>query len=61
VGFFLVGGGLGEGFTWEDLSIEGFFMKGVPDFPALFKKRSEIKLKKNVSSTESKEEHEKLY
>jgi hypothetical protein len=32
-------------------------MKGTPDFPALFKKRSEIKLKKQVFSTESKEQH----
>jgi hypothetical protein len=31
-------------------------MKGAPDFPAVFKKQSEIK-KKQVFSTESKEQH----
>ena len=36
-------------------------MKGVPDFPALFKKRSEIKQKEQTSfSTESKEQHQNL-
>ena len=34
-----------------------FSMKGVPDFPALLKKRSEIKQKKQVFSTESKEQN----
>jgi hypothetical protein len=32
-------------------------MKGLPDFPALFKKRSEVKYKKQVFSTENKEQH----
>ena len=35
-------------------------MKGVPYFPELFKKRSVIKYKKQVFSTESKERHQNI-
>ena len=33
------------------------FLEGALDFPALFKKQLEIKLKKHVFSTENKEQH----
>jgi hypothetical protein len=52
--FFLVGGGAGGGgYLGESfrggcfLGVRDISMKGAPDFPALFKKRSEIKFKKN--------------
>jgi len=51
---------------WNDLSMEEFLrreefsIKGAPDFPALFRKRSDIKCKKQVYSTVSKEQHQNL-
>ena len=45
-GFFLVVGGSGSGVMWKDLTMKEVFhgrrdiaMKGVPDFPALLKKK----------------------
>ena len=58
-GFFLVG--RGDWVTWEHLSMEEFvmgednFYEGALDIQALFKKHSEIKLKKQVFPIESKE------
>ena len=67
-GFFSASGGGGVGGyvggSWNGGSFHvgrDIVMKGAPDFPALFKKRSEIKYKKKISfSTESKEQHQNL-
>ena len=54
-----LGGGYYVGFLNEGIFRVGteLSMEGNPNFPVLSKKRSEIKLKKNVFSNESKEQH----